>query len=178
MTGRPGQRARGPVAIGTLALALVMAAPTGAWAQAKPASPATGDAVCSIFEIAASNGKRGAKGSVDPQLRPLAKKLKKPPFSSWSTFKLLKKHDQKLAKMKQVSLALVTGSKMGLLYRDKSDAEGKKARLRLQFTLDDKDGKRKLDGTIKLDSGDYYLIGGDDLKGGGTYIVAVSCKAD
>ena len=161
-------------AVGALALFL-LAGPLTARAQV-PAQrgPAAADsAPCSILEIEASNGKE----SVDPELKPLGRKLKKPPFSSWKTFKLLKKHQVSLQRGKQLSQALVTGARMGLLYRDKSDTEGKKVRLRLAFTLDDRNGKRKLDGTIKLDAGDYYLIGGDELKGGGTYIVAVSCKA-
>ncbi|HLU67968.1 MAG TPA: hypothetical protein VKZ63_16900 [Kofleriaceae bacterium] len=174
------RRAPGRLAVALAALAPVLAASPAALAQAQgPARARTAQADkaeqadCSIFEIEASNGKPG----VDPALRPLERKLKKPPFSSWKTFKLLKKHDKKLQMMKQLSLPLVTGSKLGLLYRDKSDDKGKKVRLRLGFTLDDKDGKRKVDGTIKLDSGDYYLIGGDELKGGGTYIVAVTCTA-
>jgi hypothetical protein len=128
---------------------------------------------CQVYEIKASNDDTG----VDAALKPLAKKLKKPPFSSWKSFKLLKKHDKDIAKMKALSLGLVPGGKLSLLYRDKTAQEGKKVRLRLTFTLDDKAGKRKVDGTINLDSGDYYLIGGDSLKGGGTYILAISCSA-
>ena len=138
-----------------------------------PAKPAADQAACKIFEIKATN----EPGGVDPALRPLAKKLKKPPFSSWKTFHLLKRHDQVLQRMKQLDLKLVTGSRMGLLYREKSGGTKTKVRLRLSFTLDDKHGKRKLDGTINVDSGDYYLIGGDEVEGG-TYIVAVSCTAD
>lgn len=132
---------------------------------------AADDATCQVYEIKASNG----AGGVDPALRGLAKKLGKPPFSSWKTFELLKKHDRGIEQMKAFEVGLVPGGKLSLLYRDRSDPEGKKPRLRLSFTLDDKAGKRKLDGTIKLDSGDYYLIGGDELEGGGTYILAVSC---
>ena len=129
---------------------------------------------CAIYEMAASNG----KPDVDPALRPLQKKLKKPPFSSWKTFKLLKKHDKQAVRMKALILPLYTGSKLSLLYRDSSAAQGKKVRLRLTFTLDDKTDKRKLNGTLNLDSGDFSLIGNDSdkLPDGGTYIVAVSCR--
>ncbi len=129
---------------------------------------------CTIFEIAASDG----KPEVDPALRPLQKKLKKPPFSSWKTFKLLKKHDKTAVRMKALNLPLTTGSKLSLLYRDQSANQGKKVRLRLTFTLDDKNDKRKVEGTLNLDSGDYSLIGGDwdKLADGATYIVAVSCR--
>ena len=138
-----------------------------------PAAAAVSTAACQIFEIKASNEGEG----VDPALKALSHKLKKPPFSSWKSFKLLKRHDKTVEKMKALNLDLVTGSKLALLFRGASAAQPNKTRLRLTFTLDDKNGKRKLDGTINLDSGDYSLIGGDSIEGGGTYIVAVSCKA-
>jgi hypothetical protein len=133
---------------------------------------APSSAACQIFEINASNG----EGGVDPALRVLARKLKKPPFSSWKTFKLLKKHEKEVERMKALNLSLVTGSKLALLFRGASGGQNK-SRLRLTFTLDDKSGKRKLDGTINLDSGDYSLFGGETIEGGGTYIMAVSCTA-
>jgi hypothetical protein len=167
--------------VGLLATALLCGGAGAALAQkeaAKPPAPkaAVGpnDADCTIYEIEASN----AAPSVDKALTPLAKKLKKAPFSSWKTFKLLKKHDKRVQKMKALRQTLVTGSNLTLLYRDKSVAgANNKTRLRLKFTLDDKNDKRKLDTTINVDSGDHSLIGGDELKGGGTYILGVSCKA-
>ena len=70
------------------------------------------------------------------------------------------------------------GSKLSLLYRDQNAAQGKKVRLRVTFTLDDKNDKRKLNSTLNLDSGDFSLIGNesDKLADGATYIVAVSCR--
>ncbi|HUS67410.1 MAG TPA: hypothetical protein VMZ28_22895 [Kofleriaceae bacterium] len=145
---------------------------------AKPAAPKAAingnEADCIIYEIEAST----AAPSVDKALTPLAKKLKKAPFSSWKTFKLLKKHEKRVTRMTALRQNLVTGSKLTLLYRDKSTATAtNKTRLRLKFTLDDKNDKRKLDSTINVDSGDHSLIGGDELKGGATYILGVSCKA-
>ena len=147
----------------------------GAAATQVPAVPPAPQQVdCTIYEMAASTG----KPDVDPALRPLQKKLKKPPFSSWTSFKLLKKHDQQAVKMKALVLPLVTGSKLALLYRDQVADPGKKLRLRVTYTLDDKNGKRKLNSTLNLDSGDFSLIGGDwdKLQDGATYIVAVSCR--
>lgn len=147
-----------------------------ATAEKPPARPApTPQQVdCAIYEMAASDG----KPDVDPALRPLRKTLKKPPFSSWKTFKLLRKHDKQAVRMKALALTLVTGSKLSLLYRDQIADQGKKVRLRVTFTLDDKNDKRKLNSTLNLDSGDFSLIGGDwdKLADGGTYIVAVSCR--
>lgn len=138
----------------------------------QPSAPQQVD--CAIYEMAASNG----TPAVDPALKPLSKKLKRPPFSSWKTFKLLKKHDQQAVKMKALNLKLATGSKLSLLYRDQNAAQGKKVRLRVTFTLDDKNDKRKLNSTLNLDSGDFSLIGNesDKLADGATYIVAVSCR--
>lgn len=130
---------------------------------------------CAVYEMAASAG----QPAVDPALKPLQKKLKKPPFSSWKTFKLLRKHDKQAVKSKVLTLPLHTGSKLSLLYRDQSAAQGKKMRLRVTFTLDDKNDKRKLNSTLNMDSGDLLLIGNesDKMPDGATYIVAVSCRA-
>lgn len=148
------------------------AAATQATPDQPPAAPQQVD--CAVYEMAASDG----KPDVDPALKPLQKKLKKPPFSSWKTFKLLKKHDKQAVKSKVLTVALHTGSKLSLLYRDQSAAQGKKLRLRVTFTLDDKNDKRKLNSTLNMDSGDLLLIGNeaDKLADGGTYIVAVSCR--
>jgi len=142
--------------------------------QVPAVPPAPQQVDCTIYEMAASSD----KPAVDPALRPLQKKLKKPPFSSWTSFKLLKKHDEQAVKMKALVLPLYTGSKLSLLYRDTSSSQGKKVRLRVTYTLDDKNGKRKLNSTLNLDSGDFSLIGGDwdKLPDGATYIVAVSCR--
>jgi len=144
----------------------------GARAGEAQNAPPPGAADCQIFEIKASN----EEGGVDPALRPLASKLKKPPFSSWKTFALLKKHDKSVERMKTLSIGLVTGGKLTLLFRGASGGQPNKSRLRLTFTLDDKSGKRKVDGTINVDSGDYSLIGGDSVEESGTYFMAVSCK--
>lgn len=166
---------RAAAALG-LAIALLGPAWTGASAadaQAQRPPRAAGSADCQIFEIKATNEAEG----VDPALRALARKLKKPPFSSWKTFKLLKKHEKQVEKMKTLNVGLVTGSRLSLLFRGATGGQPTKSRLRLTFTLDDKAGKRKVDGTINLDSGDYSLFGGETIEGGGTYILAVTCTA-
>ncbi len=129
-------------------------------------------ALCRMFEIKATK----SKGGIDPALKPLRKKLSKPPFDSWSSFKLLAKHNQKIEKGKAFELKLAPGGKLTLLYRDRSSSPGKKDRLRLSFQLDDKKGKRIADLTVKLDSGDFNLIGGGRLADGAAYILATACK--
>ncbi len=129
------------------------------------------DAQCTVFEVKASND----AGGTDAQLKPLEKKLKKPPFSAWKSFKVIKKHAAMATQMKEVSLSLATGGKLSLLYKERSDVKGRKPRLRVGMTLDDADGKRKADITLKVDSGDYTLVGRDAGKDGSSHLLAISC---
>lgn len=137
-----------------------------------PAWAAPDAADCKVFEIKASKDK---KKGIDKALKPIAKKLAKPPFDTWSSFELMAQHKEKLERMKALELKLVPGGKLTLLYRDLSRAAGKKARLRLSFTLDDKSGKRVADITMKLDSGNYNLLTAGRLEGDGGFIIATSC---
>jgi hypothetical protein len=130
------------------------------------------EASCDAFEIKASN----AGNSIDAELKPLEKKLKKPPFSAWKSFKLVKKHSVKAALMKSVTLKLSTGGTLGLLYKERSDAKGRKPRLRVVMTLDDAKGKRKADITLKFDSGDFSLVGQDAGKDGSSRVLAIRCS--
>ena len=129
------------------------------------------EAKCTVIEIKATSG----DGGIDAELKPITNKLKKPPFSAWKTFKVLKKHSVKAAQMKAVSVSLADGGKLGLLYKERNDAKGSKTRLRIGFTLDNKVGKRKADITLKVDSGDYTLIGQDADKDGSSRLLAISC---
>lgn len=130
------------------------------------------DASCTVFEIKASSG----EGGIDKALAPITAKLKKPPFSAWKTFKVTKKHSITAPHIKAVSLSLVSGGKLGLLYKERNDAKGKKPRLRIAMTLDDVGGKRKADITLKVDSGDYTLLGRDAGKDGSSNLLAISCS--
>src|SRR4051812_13428093 len=91
---------------------------------------------CDYLEIAASNGKAPA---IDGELKPLDKKLKKPPFASWNTFHKLSGGPMSLAKQKADSLKLAKGG-ASILLRDRSDKK-----LELTVTIDGADGKRVLD---------------------------------
>ena len=147
-----------------VALSVLVAYSSSAWAQ--------DSATCKIFEIKATKG----KGGIDPALKPLKKKLSQPPFDSWTSFKLMAKHDKKVERMKALELKLAPGGKLSLLYRDRTEAPGKKSRLRLTFTLDDKTGKRIFDMTLKLDSGAFNLIAGGRLPDEAAYILATACS--
>lgn len=127
---------------------------------------------CEILEVRASN----EDGGLDPALKPLAKKFKKPPFNSWKTFKLLKKHATKVEHMKEVAVKLTPGGRVAVLYRQRTSEAGKNPRLHLEYTLDDKNGKRKVDAKVNLHPGDYTVYGGMSLPDGGTYILAITCR--
>lgn len=129
-------------------------------------------ALCDVLEIEASS----QEGGIDKALAKIGNKLKRPPFSSWKSFKLIKKHNPVLTVMHAKKVTLDKGGNLTMLYRDRVDTKGKKTRLRLSFTVDSKDGTRLSDVTIKLDSGSYYMSGGRPLKDGGTYILAASCS--
>lgn len=153
-----------PVALALIAALLI----GGAEAHAQNSR-----AQCTFFEIEASNE---GPAAIDKQLEPLKKKLEKPPFSSWKTFQVLGKHGKAITPMKPEQLELAIGGKLTALYRDHIAAKGKKDRMRMTVTMDDKKGKRTLDTTFTVDSGDYILIGGQSLPSGSTYILAISCK--
>ena len=130
------------------------------------------EAKCTVFEIKATSG----DGGIDADLKPITNKLKKPPFSAWTTFKVVKKHGVKAVQQKPVAVSLADGGKLGLLYKERSDPKGSKPRLRVGLTLDNKAGKRKADITLKVDSGDYTLVGQDADKDGSSRLLAISCS--
>src|SRR5688572_16558796 len=88
----------------SLVAATLMIAALGT-AHAQPAPAATG-ADCSYVEIAATNAKDAKDASFDAELKPLEKKLKKPPFTSWNTFKKLSAGAPKLSANKPETLKL------------------------------------------------------------------------
>ncbi len=133
------------------------------------------DALCSVYEISASSDGSG----IDKRLKLFSKKFKKEPFAAWKSFTLVKKHERKLVRMKAVTIKLVSGRKLSILYRDYyapvvSSKKQTKPRLRLSLSLDEKDGKRIVDTTIKLDSGDLNFTASSS-EGGKASILATSC---
>ena len=123
---------------------------------------------CNYLEIAATTG---ASPSVDPELQPLAKKLGKPPFASWSTFHKLSGGPVPLVKLKAVSLKLAQGAAQ-LLLRDRQ-ADGK--RLEITVQIDGADGKRVLDNKQSVDVGEWTVWGHSIAKDDG-HILALTCK--
>lgn len=126
---------------------------------------------CSIWEIEATSAKEPA---IDDSLKPLQKKLKKPPFASWNVFKRLGAHDLTLAPQ-QVGAANLVHGKVGLLFREATTREGKKPRMALGITMDDAAGKRIIDTKVNVDAGDFFLVA-QSLSATTGELVAFTCK--
>jgi hypothetical protein len=126
---------------------------------------------CSIVEIEASTAE---PPSMDAALKPLERKLRKPPFSSWNNFKQLGSQSLSLETMKPGAVTLVHG-KATLILRDVQPPGAKKSRLSLGISLDDDGGKRVLDSKVNVDAGDYFVVG-RSLPASKGHLVALTCK--
>ena len=120
---------------------------------------------CEYLEITASTGKTPA---MDPELKALDKKLKKPPFASWNTFRKLSGGPISLQKQKADALKLAQGA-ASIILRDRTEK-----RLELTVTIDGADGKRVLDNKQSLAVGDWS-VWGHNVKDDG-HILALTCK--
>jgi hypothetical protein len=140
-------------------LAVVMVA-----ALAGPAF--AGDAECEYIEIAATNVKDGA---IDGDLKLLEKKLKKPPFSSWNTFKKLSNGPLSLTKLKAEALKLKQGA-ASVMLRDRTEK-----RVEMTVTVDNAKGKRVLEAKPASKAGDWLLLVVTNAKDDG-HILALTCK--
>ncbi len=131
------------------------------------AAPALADekAECDYLEISASTGKAP---SIDAGLKPLEKKLKKPPFASWNVFHTLSSGHLTLQKLKSDTPKLKQGS-ASLLLRERTEK-----RLELTITIDGADGKRVLDNKQSANVGEWLLFGQNIGDNG--HIVALTCK--
>lgn len=135
-------RASGCVLWGALVLVAVAGTPA-------PARADVGTS-CELFEISA---KTSDKPSIDAELKPLEKKLKKPPFSTWGQFKLLSHSQRAMAKKKPESIGLKLGKATATLVEivDKS-------KVRLTVTMDDDKGKEVVNNTTTVEAGDYVIF--------------------
>jgi hypothetical protein len=138
------------------------------------AVPASADPVkvnCDFLEITAS---KTAEAKIPPELKPLEKKLKKPPFSSWNTFKLQSRASKALEQLKAETIKLTIGS-ASILFRDIDQRPNKKPRVALTVTMDDQKGKRVVDTKVNVVSSDYLVIG-RSLANDDGHLLAMTCK--
>ncbi|MCE9576522.1 MAG: hypothetical protein K8W52_25455 [Deltaproteobacteria bacterium] len=127
-------------------------------------------ASCSVIEIGATNAK---DPSIPPGLKPLEKKLKKPPLSSWNSFKVMSSTTLNLSAMRAAPVKLATGQ-ASLMLREIEKREGKRPRLALAVTMDDASGKRVVDSKVSVDAGDTLMVG--SLVNDDGHFLAISCK--
>ena len=142
-----------------------------ALAVAAPAAHADATVTCTVIEIEAATGDAPV---MDGALKALEKKLRKPPFSSWNSFKQLGSQAVALETMKPSAFGLVHG-RATLLLRDATAGSAKKPRLSLGIALDDQTGKRVLDSKVNFDAGDFIVVG-RSLPGNKGHLVALSCR--
>ena len=141
-----------------VAFAIIVAASSAARADDPKAD-------CEYLEITASTTKSPA---IDPELKALDKKLKKPPFASWNTFHKLSGGPLALVKSKADALKLAQGA-ASIILRDRTEK-----RLELTVTIDGADGKRVLDNKQSLAVGDWS-VWGHNVKDDG-HILALTCR--
>lgn len=124
-------------------------------------------ATCDFLEIAA---KQGGAPSIDGELKPIEKKLKKAPFSTWSQFKLLGRSQKSLAKKKPESIGLKLGSATATLIEivDKS-------KVRLTVTMDDDKGKQVTNNTTTVEAGDHVIFV-HELPNNEGHLLSLTCR--
>jgi hypothetical protein len=153
---------------------LVALGSTIAYAQPKPAPQAAATQL-SVFQIRAHND-TSKPSDAELTQGELGKKLGKGPFKAWKRFNMAApKQVTQLQQLKAFTADLVTG-KLSVLYRSRTQSQGKRDRLKVSLTMDDKQGKRSLDTTLELDAGDWFLVGGHPLDDGATFILAISVR--
>ena len=129
-------------------------------------------AACKVYEIRASKD----KGGIDAELRGI-RDLRQGAFKQWTRFEKLAKHSQTLKHMHAGNVSLIPG-KLSILYRGAVVAAGKKPRVRLGVTIDDKKGKRLVNTKTELDAGAYLVLVEPRLRiAKGTYSLALSCAS-
>jgi hypothetical protein len=125
-----------------------------------------GDADCSYVEVLATSAK---DATIDPDLKPLEKRLKKAPFASWNAFRRLSSGSVALDLNKSKALSVKSGA-TSVMLRERSAKQ-----MKLSITIDDESGKRLADVTQIVDLGDWVLFVGVDAKNNG-HIVGLTCK--
>jgi Skp family chaperone for outer membrane proteins len=133
------------------------------------AAPAVADVTtsCEFLEISA---KQGSAPAIDAELKPVEKKLKKPPFSTWNQFKLLAHAQKSLAKKKPESIGLRIGSATATLIEivDKS-------KVRLTVTMEDEKGKQVANNTTTVEAGDHVIFV-HELPNNEGHLLSLTCR--
>jgi outer membrane translocation and assembly module TamA len=113
---------------------------------------------------------------ISPELRPIAEQLRKE--TKYTGFKLERKQDGKVEQGKTFTATLVAGYKAKVTPTERKDS---KIALTVEVTRqEDKQERRLLRTTVKINSGKYYLQGGSgwklDPKNDDVLIMAISAR--
>lgn len=122
---------------------------------------------CEVLEASATSA---PAPSIDPALSPLARKLKNPPFSAWNKFDLLSKAAKTLTKNKPETIALKQGQVIATFVEQVD-----KSKIRIKLSVDDAKGKRTVDNTVKVEAGDWIILGDSQSNNAG-HLIALTCK--
>ena len=140
---------------------LVVASSGAALAQPKQATPKVD---CEFFE---ATGSKAKEPSIDPELRPIEKKLKKLP---WNTTKQLAHGTQTLQQLKAEGLPVKWGKASVML----NNIVGK-SQVQLVVTIDDPAGKRVTNTTTLVSAADYVMWV-NETPNDTAHILALTCK--
>jgi hypothetical protein len=125
---------------------------------------------CELIEISATSAK---DPFIDSDVKVLEKKLKKPPFSSWNSFKVLSRAQRSVTQNKPEAVKLAHGTATVLL---SSMSAAKPPRISLTVTIDDQDGKRVLDTKLNSDGGEWLVVGRSIPKSNDGELLALTCN--
>ncbi len=131
---------------------------------------AQSNATCELIEVSATTAK---EAYIDPGVKALEPKLKKPPFSSWNSFKVLSTAKKTVTQNKPDPTKLTHGTATVLLSNVSS---AKPPRISMTLTIDDADGKRVLDTKLSSNAGEWTVVGRSIPKSNDGELLALSCN--
>jgi hypothetical protein len=127
-------------------------------------------ASCDLIEISATTAK---EAFIDKGVQALEPKLKKPPFSSWNSFKVLSTAKKTVTQNKPDPTKLTHGTATILLSNVSS---AKPPRISLTLTLDDAGGVRVMDTKLSSNAGEWTVVGRSIPKSNDGELLALSCN--
>lgn len=125
---------------------------------------------CEVLEVSATTG----SPEIPASLNRLAKKLKRPPFTSWNRFALLSTRAQTMQLQVPEAIGLSRGG-AELLVRGIERGDNRRARISLAVTMTDAKRRRVVDTRATIDAGDFFAVG-YSLPNNDGHLIAISCK--
>lgn len=115
-------------------------------------------------------------GGIDKRLKLLAKQLAHPPFSAYTSLRLLEAKEMSIAQGGLAKAMLPTKKQLKLRFKEKLLVDGK-VRLRMHLSITPPKAKEFLPGTLfTIADGGTLLVAGDSYQGG-TLIVGITCRS-